>query len=91
MDAKYNLKGIKRKKVRKISKDTQRDSDPFLHRMDNFLTSDTLKNPGCDKMDANYSFVDENITFCGKNGSQIKRDSDFAFWRPLFNVRMMTS
>ena len=91
MDAKYNFKDIERKKIKKICKDTQRDSVSFLHRMDNFLTSDPLENRRCDKMDADYGFINDYTTFFRKKRSQIKRDSDFDFWRPLFNVEMMTS
>ena len=79
MDAKYNLKDIQRKKNKKIVKDIQRDSVPFLHLMDNFLTSDTLKNRGCDKMDVDYDYINDGITIFRKERSQIKRDSDFAF------------
>ena len=79
MDAKYNFKGIERKKNQKTFKGIQRDSVPFLHPMANFLTSDTLKNRRCDKMDADYDFINDDITFFRKERSQIKRDSDFAF------------
>ena len=69
MDAKYNFKDIERKKTKKICKDTQRDSVSFLHRMDNFLTSDTLKNRRCDKMDADYDFINKNTTSLRKERS----------------------
>ena len=42
-------------------------------------------------MDADYDFINDDITFFRKERSQIKRDSDFAFWALLFNVGMMTS
>ena len=69
MDVKYNFKDIERKKIKKICKDAQRDSVPFLHRMDNFLTSDTLKNRRCNKMDANYDLINKNNTFLQKETS----------------------
>ena len=69
MNAKYNFKDIERKKTKKIFKGIQRDSVPFLHLMDNFLTSDTLKNRRCDKMDADYDFINDDITFFRKERS----------------------
>ena len=72
MDAKFNLKGLQRKKVEKNHKDDQRDLESILDRMDNFLTSDTLENLSQDKMYANYGFINDGATFLRNARSQIQ-------------------
>ena len=43
-----------------------RDSVLFLHRLDNFMTSDTLKNRRCNKMDTNNDLIIKNAIFLRK-------------------------
>jgi len=51
----------------------------FLHRMDNFLTSDTLENCSCLWIPADYGYINDVIAFSRKKGSQIEWGAFLAF------------
>ena len=69
--AKYNFEGFQRKKIEKIRKGSQTDSVSFLHRMDNFLTSDTSEVVSYEKCTAYYYFINDGTTVLRKERFQI--------------------
>ena len=62
----YNFEGFQRKKIEKIREGSQTDSVSFLHRMDNFLTSETSEVTSYKRSPAYCDFINDGTIFFWK-------------------------